>query len=143
MCIPTTSLRSQLIKELHARGLSGHLGHDKMVASLEKRIYWPQLKRDVGAFVCNFVLCQDGKGKAQTIGFCMQLLVSTCPSVDIFMDFVLVLPRTQQGVDSMFVVFDWFSRRILFLVRRLQMLHIILSRGGSFTCISKVYYSRS
>nr|GEU92317.1 putative nucleotidyltransferase, ribonuclease H [Tanacetum cinerariifolium] len=76
LCIPNTFLRSQLIKEIHVGGLSAHLGRDKTIASVENRYYWPQLKRDVGAFVKRCV------------------------------DFVLGLPRTQRGVDSVLFVVD-------------------------------------
>ncbi|GKB64684.1 RNA-directed DNA polymerase [Tanacetum coccineum] len=69
LCIPTTSLTSQLIKEIHAGGLSAHLGRDKTIASVESRFYWPQLKWDVEAFVKRCIVCQEGKTKAQNTGF--------------------------------------------------------------------------
>nr|GEW42301.1 putative nucleotidyltransferase, ribonuclease H [Tanacetum cinerariifolium] len=69
LCILKTSFRSQLIKEVHARGLSAHLGRDKTIVSVEGRFYWPQLKRDVGVFMKRCVVCQERKGKAQNIGF--------------------------------------------------------------------------
>ncbi|GJZ00487.1 RNA-directed DNA polymerase [Tanacetum coccineum] len=60
LCIPKTPLKSQLVKEIHAKGLSA-LGRDKTISSIESRFSWPQLKRDVGAFVKRCVVCQEGK----------------------------------------------------------------------------------
>nr|GEX69398.1 RNA-directed DNA polymerase [Tanacetum cinerariifolium] len=59
--IPKTSFKSQLAKEIHARGLIVHLGLDKTIASVKSRFYWPQLKRDVGSFMKICVMCQEGK----------------------------------------------------------------------------------
>ncbi|GJS31648.1 RNA-directed DNA polymerase [Tanacetum coccineum] len=101
LCIPKTSLKSQLVKEIHAKGSSA-LGRDKTIASVESGFSWPQLKRDVGAFVKRCVMCQEGKDNAKNTSLYMPLPVPESPWVDMSMNFMLGLPRTQRG--SVFVV---------------------------------------
>lgn len=47
MCISISSLKEQLIRDLHGGGLSGHLGREKTMASIKERFFWQYLKQDV------------------------------------------------------------------------------------------------
>nr|GEY20837.1 transposon Ty3-I Gag-Pol polyprotein [Tanacetum cinerariifolium] len=70
----------------------------------ESRFSRPQLKRDVGAFVKRCVMCQEGKSNAQNTSLYIPFPVPESPWVDMSMNFMLELPRTQREVNYVFVV---------------------------------------
>ena len=107
LCIPERSLRLQLINELHNEG---HVGRDCSVQLVAASYFWPSLRKYVVRFVERCVICQRAKGTTSNAGLYLPFPIPTQPWTDISMDFVLGLPRTQWGFDSIFVVVDRFSK---------------------------------
>uniref|UniRef100_A0A2N9JA32 Integrase catalytic domain-containing protein n=1 Tax=Fagus sylvatica TaxID=28930 RepID=A0A2N9JA32_FAGSY len=91
LCVPSCSMRELLVREAHGGGLMGHFGVKKTLDILHEHFFWPKMKKDVNR-ICG-----------------------SEPWVDISMDFVLGLPRTKRGRDSIFVVVDRFSKMTHFI----------------------------
>jgi hypothetical protein len=104
LCIPKCSMRDNLLKETHSGGLAGHFGHDKTFTQLNSAYHWPGMRTKVIMFVNRCRICQHAKGKRQNTGLYQPLPIPERPWDAISMDFVLGLPRTQRGCDSIFVV---------------------------------------
>ena len=82
---------------------------------IQNSYFWPTIRKDVERYVRSYKICQVSKGTATNAGLYMPLPGPTQPWVDISMDFILGLPRTQRGNDSIFVVVDCFSKMVHFI----------------------------
>ena len=111
LCIPYCSLRLQLIAETHNEG---HIGRYRTLHLLSQSYFWPALRRDVERFVERCTTCQTSKGHATNAGLYLPLPIPTQPWPDVSMDFVMGLPHTQKGFDSIFVIVDHFSKMVHF-----------------------------
>ncbi|WVZ93600.1 LOW QUALITY PROTEIN: hypothetical protein U9M48_039568 [Paspalum notatum var. saurae] len=115
LCIPVGSVRLLLMREAHGGGLMGHFGVKKTQDVLSTHFFWPRMKRDVERFVARCTTCHKAKSRLNPHGLYMPLPVPSTPWEDISMDFVLGLPRTKRGRDSIFVVVDRFSKMAHFI----------------------------
>lgn len=105
-------MRLQIITELHSEG---HVGRDRTLQLVLSSYFWPTLRRDVERYVERCRICQQAKGRASNAGLYLPLPIPTQPWTDVSMDFVLGLPQTQRGHDSIFVVVDRFSKMAHFV----------------------------
>ncbi|XP_035539640.1 uncharacterized protein LOC118344014 [Juglans regia] len=115
LCLPNCSMRELLVREAHGGGLMGHFGVKKTLDILHEHFFWPKMKRDVNRICGRCITCRKAKSKVLPHGLYTPLPVPSEPWVDISMDFVLGLPRTKRGRDSIFVVVDRFSKMAHFI----------------------------
>ena len=115
LCVPRCSMHDLLVLESHYRGLMGHFGVHKTYDTLFEHFYWPSMRKDVEKVCASCIACRQAKSKSMPHGLYMPLPIPSSPWMDISMDFVLGLPRTRRGRDSIFVVVDRFSKMAHFI----------------------------
>nr|KYP72419.1 Transposon Ty3-G Gag-Pol polyprotein [Cajanus cajan] len=93
----------------------GHFGVDKTLSLLKFTFYWPQMRVDVQRHCSKCITCLQEKSRVMPHGVYTPLHIASSSSVDISMDFVHGLQRTQRGFDSIFVVVDHFRKIVHFI----------------------------
>ena len=73
------------------------------------------MRRDIERYCERCVTCKKAKSKVSPHGMYLPLPIPESPWTDISMDFILGLPRTRTGRDSIFVVVDRFSKMAHFI----------------------------
>ncbi|KAE8698135.1 pentatricopeptide repeat-containing protein [Hibiscus syriacus] len=115
LCIPQGSLREFLVHESHAGGLMGHFGIHKTLDMVMEHFFWPHMRKTVEKICASCITCKQAKSKVNPNGLYTPLPISSSPWIDLSMDFILGLPRTKKGRDSIFMVVDRFSKMAHFI----------------------------
>ena len=74
------------------------------------------MKKDVQIICDKCITCRQAKSRVMPYGLYTPLHVPNKPWVDVFLDFILSLPRSKKGKDYIFVVVDRFSKMAHFIV---------------------------
>nr|KAJ0203488.1 hypothetical protein LSAT_V11C500244810 [Lactuca sativa] len=114
LCVPKHAIRELLIREAYGGGLAGHFGITKTLEVLKEHFFWPKMLGDVTNIVSKCVTCHMAKTTFKH-GVYTPLPVPIRPWEDVSMDFIMALPRTQRGKDSIMVVVDRFSKMAHFV----------------------------
>jgi hypothetical protein len=115
LCVPASSVRLLFLQEAHGGDLMGYFGVKKTEDVLAAHFFWPKMGRDVERYVSRCTTCNKAKSQLNPHGLYMPLPVPSVPWEDISIDFVLGLPRTKRGRDSIFVIVDRFSKMAHFI----------------------------
>ncbi|QRV80264.1 Retrotransposable element Tf2 protein [Ceratobasidium sp. AG-Ba] len=106
-------IRLAILEMHHDNPIAGHQGQARTLELISRRYYWPAMKQQVNRFVETCEICQRSKGHKH---YAPQkpLPIPQKPWEDIAYDFIVKLPESQ-GMDSILVVIDCFSRQAHFI----------------------------
>jgi hypothetical protein len=104
-------LKDKILREAHESTYSIHPGGNKMYHDLKATYWWHGMKRDIVEYVALCDTCQQVKAEHQRpTGLLQSLQVTEWKWEDIAMDFIVGLPRTQSGYDSISVIVDRLTK---------------------------------
>ena len=117
ICVPDcVEIKQTILEEAHRSKYAMHPGITKMYNDLKREFWWPGMKKDVTQFVLKCLTCQKVKIEHQKPGGLLQSIeVPQWKWDDISMDFIVGLPRTQSGHDSIWVIVDRLTKSAHFL----------------------------
>ncbi|GJV43350.1 putative reverse transcriptase domain-containing protein [Tanacetum coccineum] len=109
-------LRDLIMHESHKSKYSIHPGSDKMYQDMKKLYWWPNMKADIATYVSKCLTCAKVKAEHQRpSGLLQQPEIPEWKWEHITMDFVMDLPRTSSGYDSIWVIVDRLTKSAHFL----------------------------
>jgi hypothetical protein len=109
-------LRQQILDEAHLSRYSIHPGSTKMYQDFKKHYWWTKMKIEIARYVARCDTCRRVKAiHLKAAGPLQSLPIPTWKWEDISMDFIVGLPRTAKGYDSIWVIVDRLTKIAHFL----------------------------
>jgi hypothetical protein len=104
-------VRHQILDEAHISQYSIHPGSTKMYQYLKQHYWWTKMKIEIARYVARCDTCRCVKAiHMKTAGPLQSLSIPTWKWEDISMDFIVRLPRTTKGFDSIWVIIDRLTK---------------------------------
>ncbi|WVZ71131.1 hypothetical protein U9M48_019751 [Paspalum notatum var. saurae] len=109
-------LRKKILDKAHTSMFTMHPGSNKMYQDLKQKFWWTCMKREISKYMFECDVCQRVKADhLKPAGMLQPLTVSTWKWEDIRMDFIVGLPHSQKGYDSIWVIIDRPTKSAHFL----------------------------
>nr|GFA85664.1 putative reverse transcriptase domain-containing protein [Tanacetum cinerariifolium] len=112
-------LRTVIKNESYKSKYLIHPGSDKMYPDMKKLYWWPNMKADIATYVCKCLTCAKVKAEHQRpSGLLVQPEIPVWKWDNITMDFVMKLPKSPQGYDTIWVIIDRLTKSAIFAPMR-------------------------
>nr|GEX46413.1 reverse transcriptase domain-containing protein [Tanacetum cinerariifolium] len=109
------NLRTVIMNESHQSKYSVHTGFDKMYQDIKKLYWWPNMKADIATYVSKYLTCAKVKAEHQRpSGLLVQPKIPEWKWDNITMDFVMKLPKSSQGYNTIWVIVDRLTKSAIF-----------------------------
>ncbi|KAL5565172.1 hypothetical protein UlMin_028336 [Ulmus minor] len=109
-------LKREIMSEAHDTPYSIHPGSTKLYRDLREHYWWIGMSRDVAEYVQHCLTCQQVKAEHQRpSGLLQPLMIPEWKWEHISMDFVMGLPKTLKGYNSIWVIVDRLTKSAHFL----------------------------
>ncbi|WVZ75677.1 hypothetical protein U9M48_023712 [Paspalum notatum var. saurae] len=109
-------LRKKILDEAHTSMFTIHPGSNKMYQDLKQKFWWTRMKREIAKYVSECDVCRRVKADhLKPAGMLQPLAVPSWKWEDIHMDFIVGLPRTRKGYDSIWVIIDRLTKSAHFI----------------------------
>ncbi|WVZ49848.1 hypothetical protein U9M48_001173 [Paspalum notatum var. saurae] len=109
-------LRKKILDEAHTSMFTMHPGSNKMYQDLKQKFWWTRMKREITKYVYECDVCRRVKADhLKSAGMLQPLAIPAWKWEDVHMDFIVGLPRTQKGYDSIWVIIDRLTKSTHFL----------------------------
>jgi hypothetical protein len=109
-------VHQQILDEAHLSRYSIHPGSTKMYQDLKQHYWRTKMKIEIASYVAKCDTCRRVKAiHMKTAGPLQSLPIPTWKWDDISMDFIVGLPRTAKGFDSIWVIVDRLTKTTHFL----------------------------
>jgi hypothetical protein len=109
-------VRQQILDEAHLSQYSIHPRSTKMYQDLKQHYWWTKMKIEIARYVARCDTCRRVKAiHTKTAGPLQSLPNPTWKWEDISMDFIVGMPKTAKGFDSIWVIVDRLTKIAYFL----------------------------
>ena len=112
-------LRNQILDEAHSSKLSIHPGSSKMYQDFKTCFWWTKMKKEITTYVARCDTYSRVKADhLKPAGLLQPLSILGWKWEEISMDFIVGLPPTQKGFDSIWVIVDRLTKSAHFILVR-------------------------
>ncbi|GKD82345.1 putative reverse transcriptase domain-containing protein [Tanacetum coccineum] len=112
-------LRTVIMHESYKSKYSIHPGSEKMYQDMKKLYWWPNMKANIATYVSKCLTCAKVKAEHQRpLGLLVQPDIPQWKWDNITMDFVMKLPKSSQGYDTIWVIINRLTKSTIFVLMR-------------------------